>query len=69
MDDGRNRLSHDTGCIVAGASFFATFFPRGKKVDLSRFSYLIELVAARFKSGGTVGVTRNVFAAIYASVI
>jgi len=33
MDDGRRRPSHDTGCIVAGAFFFATFFVRTKKVD------------------------------------
>ncbi len=25
MDDGRNRLSHDAGCVIAGASFFGYF--------------------------------------------
>ena len=32
MDDGLFRPSHDTGCIVAGAVFFATFFCCQKKV-------------------------------------
>ena len=25
MDDGRNRLSHDAGCVIAGAVFFGYF--------------------------------------------
>ena len=36
MDVGRNRLSHDAGCVIAGASFFGYFLSTRKESNIKR---------------------------------
>ena len=34
MDVGRNRLSHDAGCVIAGAAFFGYFLSLPKESNI-----------------------------------
>ncbi len=42
MDDGRNRLSHDAGCVIAGAVFFGYFLLLPKESNISRRDFVFE---------------------------
>ncbi len=60
MDDGRNRLSHDAGCVVAGAAFFGYFLSLPKESNTTHATKKRRLSTTFDFHGGGQGWIRTI---------